>query len=53
MASWGFAQIAGCGERDLSDDFHVVRIERQQIHAACSAEPNEHSHLITHRAVSP
>ena len=49
----GFAQIAACEERDFSGDFHVVRIERQQVHATASAQPNEYSHLITHRAVNP
>ncbi|MCW2222640.1 hypothetical protein M2232_006172 [Bradyrhizobium japonicum] len=53
VASWGFAQIAVCEGRDLSGDFHVVRIERQQVHAACSAQPNEYSRLITHQAVNP
>ena len=53
MASWGFAQIAVCDGRDLSGDFHVMRIERQQVHAACSAQPNEYSRLITHQAVNP
>ena len=39
MASWGFAQIAACEERDFSGDFHVVRIERQQVHATALHSP--------------